>query len=214
VLLTGSTGNLGAELLWKLLRDDSVDKIYVFNRPVRGATSTERHRRRFEDKGFDLALLESPKLVHLSGDFGSERAGLAQRVYDEVSLTKILAFPVSWANDNLGAKLRQEITVIIHNAWALDFNKTLSSFESHIRGTRNLIQLARDAAISGGARFIFTSSVAAAQGWHPSQGQLYPEDELVPLENARGSGYGESKYVAENVCANLLYGSSAGYEHT
>ncbi|KAJ7888517.1 hypothetical protein B0H13DRAFT_2341919 [Mycena leptocephala] len=29
-------------------------------------------------------------------------------------------------------KLRDTITVIIHNAWTLDFNKTLSSFEVHV----------------------------------------------------------------------------------
>ena len=80
----------------------------------------------------------------------------------------------------------------------LDFNLTLASFEGHVRGMRNLIQLARDNTHASTLRFVFTSSVGVAQAWSPSNG-LYPENELVGPDASRGSGYGEAKYVCEAV---------------
>jgi nucleoside-diphosphate-sugar epimerase len=80
----------------------------------------------------------------------------------------------------------------------LDFNKTLSSFGAHVKGTRNLIDLARQSPLKSGVRFLFTSSVASAQGWDSTSGP-FPEDLQLEANVALGSGYGESKYVSERV---------------
>lgn len=94
--------------------------------------------------------------------------------------------------------------MIIHNAWRLDFNLTLASFESNVRGTRNLIDLARSGANNLILKFLFTSSIASAQSWDQSRGP-YPEQLVSDAKYAVGGGYGEGKYVAERV-RNNVYG--------
>jgi nucleoside-diphosphate-sugar epimerase len=100
-------------------------------------------------------------------------------------------------------QLRDTLTVIIHNAWTLDFNKALSSFELHVKGTRNLIDLARQSPNSSGVRFLFTSSIASAQSWVQTLGPL-PKELQYDASVALGNGYGESKYVSERVCIAIF----------
>lgn len=90
------------------------------------------------------------------------------------------------------------MTVIIHNAWRLDFNLSLSSFEPHVRATRNLVDMALASSHPETLRFLFTSSIGSAHSWDRSQG-LYPEEVLLDSSFAVGAGYGESKYVSERV---------------
>jgi nucleoside-diphosphate-sugar epimerase len=177
VLLTGSTGNLGAEILLRLLENDNVQTVYALNRKSSGATSQQRHEERFKDRGFDTSLLSSSKLVFLEGESSQDHLGLEHEIYDTV---------------------KASVTTIIHNAWRLDFNLSLASFEPHVRGTRNLIDLARAGKYGANVRFIFTSSVASAQSWDARLGK-YPEEHLEDVKYARGGGYGESKYAAERV---------------
>lgn len=87
------------------------------------------------------------------------------------------------------------MTLIIHTAWTLNFNTFLAAFEPHILGTRRLVDFALSSPRR--PRFLFTSSVAAAQLWDPRHGPC-PEDTLNDLSVAMG-GYGQSKYVAEQV---------------
>ena len=89
----------------------------------------------------------------------------------------------------------ETVDVIIHNAWRLDFNLSLASFESNIRGTLNLAEFARS---KPSAKFIFTSSMASALSWDQSLG-LYPEEVVMDSKYAVGQGYGEGKYVSERV---------------
>lgn len=86
------------------------------------------------------------------------------------------------------------VTAVVHLAWALDFNFPLTAFEAHVRGTHHLLALAR----ASGAKFVFASSVGAAQAWERSAG-LYPEEVVLDARYAVGNGYGEGKYVAERV---------------
>lgn len=84
VLLTGSTGSLGSHVLEGLLRDANVAKVYTLNRPS-SIPSAARHMNRFQDKGLDVELLASPKLVHLASDYSTDNLGLSSQQYDEVS---------------------------------------------------------------------------------------------------------------------------------
>ncbi|KAJ7693172.1 hypothetical protein B0H17DRAFT_1168921 [Mycena rosella] len=121
----------------------------------------------------------TPKLVYLEGDTSKPDLGL----------------PVdAWTT------LRNTITVIIHNAWTLDFNKSLSTFEPHVKGARNLIDLARQSPNASAIRFLFTSSVASAQGWDSKLGP-FPEELQLDANVAVGSGYGASKYISERILA-------------
>ena len=86
VLLTGSTGNLGAQILASLLEAENVERVYALNRPSSGSKSLfERHRERFEDKALDVSLLASEKLVFVAGDAASPNLGMTADTYNEVS---------------------------------------------------------------------------------------------------------------------------------
>ncbi|KAF7968546.1 hypothetical protein HWV62_30169 [Athelia sp. TMB] len=180
VLLTGSTGGLGSFLLEALLSDEQIRTVYAYNRPSSGAQPiAQRQMSAFADKGFDVRLLESPKLVYVEGDAASSNIGLAKDLYDQI---------------------HSSISIVIHNAWRVDFNLSLASFESNVQGTRNLIDFASTAKHASTLRFLFTSSIGSAQGWDNARG-AYPEEVQFDASTAIGSGYGESKYVAERTCS-------------
>lgn len=69
-----------------------------------------RQRAAFEDRGLDTAHLDSAKLIYIEGDMTRPNLSLDDQTY---------------------AGIRDSITVIIHNAWRLDFNLALSSFEGN-----------------------------------------------------------------------------------
>jgi hypothetical protein len=50
VLLTGSTGGLGSQLLASLISDERVKTVYALNRPSGKKTSLVRHEDTFEDR--------------------------------------------------------------------------------------------------------------------------------------------------------------------
>ncbi|KAF8655498.1 hypothetical protein AX16_003028 [Volvariella volvacea WC 439] len=176
VLLTGSTGNLGSHLLAQLVQDEHVAKVYALNR--RGSTKpVARHEKRFQDHGLDLRLLNNEKVVYLEGDASQDYLGLGSVLYEE---------------------LRNSVNVIVHNAWRLDFNLGLSSYQSNIRGTRNLIDLGLTSTHNSSLRFIFTSSISSAQSWDKYRGP-FPEESLDDAGVAVGLGYGASKYVSERL---------------
>ena len=86
VLITGMTGNLGAQLVDVFLRDGRVKKVYALNQPSGGGKKDirTRHLERFVDKGFDVALLSDERLVLLEGDASGDGLGLSSEVYEEV----------------------------------------------------------------------------------------------------------------------------------
>ncbi|KAG6867617.1 hypothetical protein C0993_000498 [Termitomyces sp. T159_Od127] len=180
VLLTGSTGNLGSEILVELLLDPSVERVYALNRAARGsATILERHTERFVDKALDVELLRSDRLVFVEGDTAMLHLGLSDELYN---------------------KIRNSVTVIIHNAWRLDFNLSLTSFEPNVQGVRRLVDLVRSGPHPDLVRLLFTSSVASAQAWR-QPGIPFPEQVMLDAAVAVGNGYGEGKYVAERILA-------------
>lgn len=182
VLLTGSTGTLGSYILADLLGRPEVSTVYVLNRfsAAPGTYSSMRQLNAFEERGLDTQLLTSSrKILYLEGDISQDRLGLTPPTY---------------------ARLKHSVTMIIHNAWRVDFNLALSSFEPNIRGTRMLLDLALASPHAASLRFIFVSSIASAFGCDSSQGPV-PEELLGDPSMAIGSGYGESKHVAEQIIA-------------
>lgn len=184
VILTGSTGGLGSYLLASLLQREDVSVVYAFNHSLRGAASIqERQKNVFDDCGLDVTILQSEKLVYVETDTSSDDLDLEKELYQ---------------------KIRTSVTVIIHNAWPLNFNLALSSFEPQVRGTRNLINLALSSPWHPRPRFLFTSSVSTAQSWDKSKGP-FPEEVQYEAGVAEGPGYGASKYVCERVNHTLEY---------
>ncbi|KAF9223042.1 putative aminoadipate reductase [Gyrodon lividus] len=180
VLLTGSTGGLGSFLLSQLLEDPMVERVYALNRPSSSTSIEERQRSAFLDRGLSVDLLCSTKLVYLEADASRDKCGLSPALYDEI---------------------RDSVTTIIHNAWRLDFNLSLASFEPNVKATRNLVDLGIDSVHRNHLRFVFTSSIGSAQSWDREKG-LFPEEIQLDPSPAVGTGYGESKYVCERIIVN------------
>jgi len=92
VVLTGSTGGLGSYLLASLLQREDVSVIYAFNRPSKGSALPIQRRQssRFEDRGLDVALLQSEKLVYVENDTSHDYLGLDVELYQKVYLVPSL----------------------------------------------------------------------------------------------------------------------------
>ncbi|KAG1846284.1 putative aminoadipate reductase [Suillus subluteus] len=107
----------------------------------------------FNDRGLGFTLLRSDKLVYVETDTSDDHLGLDKELYQ---------------------KIRMSVTVIIHNAWRLDFNLVLSSFDSHVQGMRNLIDLALSSPRHPKPCFMLAYSILSAQSWGRAKGP-FPE---------------------------------------
>ncbi|KAG8768784.1 hypothetical protein FRC12_005382 [Ceratobasidium sp. 428] len=170
VVLTGGTGGLGCYLLATLLADDNVNKVWVLNRRSQGGTLGAKAR---QCAAFEDKLLDIELLEH------PKLSILEARICR------------TW--------IQATATTIIHNAWQVNFNLTLQSFEPSIKGTQNLLELAfNPTAPTGLPRFVFTSSVSAA-GFRESNNKKL-EEKYISLEHgANNIGYSRSKLVAERL---------------
>ncbi|KAK0463067.1 putative aminoadipate reductase [Desarmillaria tabescens] len=177
ILLTGSTGSLGTHVLARLISSSSVKAIYCLNRPSSQTTLKQRQQSMFKTRGLDITLLDSPKVFLIEGNMTEERFGL---------------------EDHLFRSMLISVNVIIHAAWRVDFNLKLSSFEPNIEATQNLINFALDSKRSTATRFVFVSSITSVQSWTGNAG-VVPESTIDNWKVAVGRGYGEGKYVAEQL---------------
>ena len=86
VLVTGTTGSLGAHMLVRLLQCTDVNIVYAFLRKHDGVTSSmDRQKAALRSRGLDDIVLQSDKLVILEGDLATECLGLRSDLYNEVS---------------------------------------------------------------------------------------------------------------------------------
>ncbi|KAH9903318.1 acetyl-CoA synthetase-like protein [Cubamyces lactineus] len=177
VLITGTTGGFGCDALEHLLRDETVERVYAFNR--KGTNAPERQRVQFRARGLDEALLDTPKFRMVEAVLHEPGFGIEPRLLDEI---------------------RRSVTHIMHNAWKVDFNLSLHSFEVDLQGTRNLIDLAISSPFRQAPTVVFVSSIGVFSNYKG----VTPAPE-VPLDDptsAFGSGYPEAKWVAEHVLQN------------
>lgn len=176
VILTGSTGSLGGYLLHQFLKDPKVGKVYCFNR---SDNAQSRQRAGFVSKGLDPSLLDDPTRVEfLTVSFGAAQFGLPDATYN---------------------KLLGSVSLVVHNAWKVNFNHPLESFEDpHLRGVLEFLWFSHRSAAR--AHFTFVSSVSTIGGWDSAtMGSTVPE---APIDSdaVMEQGYGESKYVGEQLC--------------
>lgn len=181
VLLTGATGAVGSHLLYNLVINSAVGQVYC---PVRAPDSPTAHSR------IHSALQHARLLPHLD---------------PTLHLPKIVALHSDFAAPNLGlpaslvAQLSSTITHIIHNAWSVNFNHSLRSFEPHsLHSTHFLLTLAASSLRSPRPTVTFVSSIAAALCAEPAH--AIPET-LHPWSAVAGMGYAQSKWVAEHMIA-------------
>ncbi|RSL62896.1 hypothetical protein CEP54_005510 [Fusarium duplospermum] len=178
VVLTGATGFLGAHILHLLRADARVDKVYCLLRAECPQSAHERVSMALVNRGMP---------------------GLENFEESDTYEDKIVCLPCDLSNGDLGLSEEQrqnimdETAIIIHSAWAVNFNLQLKSFEDQISATQNLLKLAAVAQ----ARLILVSSVAAV-----SNSPSIPIPEKISQDPSEASpmGYSRSKWVAEQVC--------------
>lgn len=172
VILTGSTGSLGTQLLLQLLSDPNVARISCLDR-------TANAKERIETS---LSTWPTPPSID------SSRVSFHQANYAVPDLD----LPPAVLSD-----LRETASVIIHNAWKVDFNHSLDTFEEvHIRGVQNLVGLS--AGSPEHPRIVFVSSISSVGDWHAVDPQVGAVPESLPptLAVAQTTEYSESKAVA------------------
>jgi hypothetical protein len=92
VLLTGTTGNLGSDILATLLHDSTVRKVYALNRLSPKALTKDRVKEQFDEKGLASNLLDSQKVTFIDGKLTDSKLGLTKAQYDEVGLSGFSLF--------------------------------------------------------------------------------------------------------------------------
>ncbi|GJC89467.1 non-canonical non-ribosomal peptide synthetase FUB8 [Colletotrichum liriopes] len=143
VILSGSTGRLGAYLLDFLVMNPAVHKVICLNRARAGRTR-QLHLNAARGLKTDLAKAE-----FLQADFTDPYLGLDAEKY---------------------ARLLADADRVIHTQWPVNFNLTLESFEPHIRGVRHLIDFCVQA--SRDVHLVLISTVLAATNWDGSEAAL------------------------------------------
>ncbi|KAH6838682.1 hypothetical protein B0I37DRAFT_387507 [Chaetomium sp. MPI-CAGE-AT-0009] len=184
VLLVGSTGALGTHLLHELLQNPSITRIYCLNR---SADAAARQTQAFSDRGLALDnanLASHPKIRFLTGQTHLPLFGLDSTTH---------------------ADLQADVSTILLNAWPVNFNSTLATFEDNIAGVKRCVDFAAGAPHRPHIGFV--SSVASVLNF-PAVRAREGEDtltvpEVFELDNSLPArqGYGESKHVASSILA-------------
>lgn len=173
VILTGSTGSLGTHVLKALLDDPKICNIYCLNR---AADARKRQQKALGTYGVGDAL--SSKAHFFQAHFGDPYFGLPKADF---------------------AMLVNKVDIILHNAWKVDFNHKLESFEDvHIRGVRNFVDFCNCSRRN--PHLAFVSSVSAVQNWNACYKDVpVPECVVDNFSVALQMGYGQSKHVSERL---------------
>ncbi|KAI5927850.1 hypothetical protein F4810DRAFT_706586 [Camillea tinctor] len=177
VVVTGSTGSLGAHVIASLAANPEVTRIYCL---VRAKDQNDAIKRVYESlqsrKVYDsLSFGLQHKIIPLVSDFSQSQLGLSREAYREVT-----------------SGLRS----VIHCAWAVNFNMNISSFEKDcIASVKHLIDLCLAADGPEPASFDYCSSVSCVV-----RGPTPVPEQLPELEWAQDMGYAQSKAVAEHLC--------------
>lgn len=170
IVLTGSTGMLGSYLLDFMGHNSRVSKIICLNRAADGGRAQQV--KALADRGLDVGILDT-KAEFYQADLSKPDLGLSAEVYQ---------------------RLLAETDRIIHNAWPVNFNIPIESFEPFLAGVRYIGDLAATASKRVAVTFI--SSIAMADRWHAlDRGSTkVPEARLEDMSLPSG-GYGRSKMV-------------------
>jgi thioester reductase-like protein len=189
VMLTGSTGSLGSYLLHSLIENPRITKVICLNR---SADAQKRQTVGNKRKGlltpWDSLDAQATPVEFLTADLSKPDLGLGEETYNQLLCS---------------------VDAIIHNAWKVDFNHTIESFEKgHIAGTRHLIDLSRKCTYR--APILFISSISTALNWIlKNPGKSVPESIIDDFDSPEFLGYGESKYVSERLIE--AHSSSSGF---
>jgi thioester reductase-like protein len=184
VLLTGSTGSLGTQMFVKFASDPTVSRISCLDRSANARERVMQSLAIWPQK----PVLDSSRIDFHQADYGKADFGLSAETF---------------------ADLHDTVSVIVHNAWEVNFNHSVSSFEAvHIRGVRNFITFSGTSRLN--PRIVFVSSISSVGNWHavvPDESQAEQDKDLIPEmiaptpAVAQSMGYAESKAISEQILA-------------
>lgn len=175
VVLTGTTGSLGIHLLEALLSNATIRHVYCLNRR---ANAAELHEAKTIGWKSQLPA-QSNRVTFLQAGLDQPNLGLEEKEYEALCSTA---------------------TIIIHNAWTVNFMLPLKAYRSQLDGLVNLFRLA--ASRSDPPKLQYISSISSVmQLMRVSSASSIPE-EVVHNFNAAAHdvGYAKSKLVAELLC--------------
>lgn len=175
IVLLGSTGYLGPQILTALLANPDIKSIYCLDR---SANARARNEKAIRNAGAYTDTLFA-RVHFLRADLQRPQFGLSE-------------------DDH--RKIAQRTDTIIYNSWKPDFSIPLSSFEKpFFTGLRTAIDWSRTTPKR--PRIVFVSSLAAVGNWSRvyTTEPMIPETPIGDPNVALHMGYGESKCVAERI---------------
>ncbi|KIK50782.1 hypothetical protein GYMLUDRAFT_51012 [Collybiopsis luxurians FD-317 M1] len=181
VVLTGATGSLGAHILHQLTKSPSVRKVVCLSRAKSHAESRERVKESLKMRR--LPLPDDNTFDSYAANPNAPLLGLTEEEY---------------------ASIGAEVTDVIHNAWPVNFALSIDSFDEHVGGALNLMNLCLQSPYADPAVFYFSSSISCRQG---SPDATCAEDYPPSPSTAAGTGYAQSKWVVEKLCQRAAEGT-------
>ena len=190
ILLTGASGSLGTALIEKLSSSPGVNKTYAL---LRGLDS-------------EKALRESLNRHRLGTDIPLGTGKIEVLNYN-------MTDPLLGLDIDTYYMLAKNVTIIVHNAWRVDLNQAVESFERDcLRGSSlgtffslkltsflGTMSLLRFCHAGRPKLFTYTSSISASLGTAADQKVL--ESPIgSDLNVALKSGYAQSKYISNAFC--------------
>lgn len=175
IILTGSTGTIGSHLLTNILTNPAVAHVHCFTR-IHPTPPSGRQRSIHETNGLP-AHFPPERVTFLETDLSQPYFGLSRPIYN---------------------KLLTTVTHILHNAWEVNFNLSVQSFQyPHIHGVRQVIDFSSQSKY--GAFIFFISTISTAMNYPASHTGPMPESIINEFSLPQAMGYAESKYVAERM---------------
>jgi thioester reductase-like protein len=185
LLLTGGTGSLGSHLLAHLASLPGVAEIICLNR-LHSVEPRALQEQAMASKGIDISKIAWEKITVLQTNTSAPVLGLQDSEY-RIFMGKV--------------------THILHNAWPMDFNRSISSFKKQFKTLQNLCNLALDAnSIRPNIkpRILFTSSISVVGQYNLIHGgSEVPEVRVEDAACSNEFGYGQAKLVCERILENI-----------
>lgn len=178
ILLTGATGFLGREILFRLLMLQK-DKRFILI--IRGSKEEAQSRiRKLLQESFDNYQDFLSRIEIISGDITLSNFGLGYQSFCDLST---------------------RIESIIHSAASTDLNQEeLAAYQNNVLGTSNVLELAKLAAGKIGKKFSFHHiSTAFVAG--DTKGIVRAE--TLNLNSSFRNSYEKSKAISESLVRNL-----------
>lgn len=179
VLLTGVTGFLGSHILYELLINPAVSKIYCLIREKYNVTVEDRFNKIANTyfKGYNINDIIKQKVVLLNGNF--------EKVYLGLGLEKYY-------------KLSKIITTVVHSgANVRHYGKYDVFYRANVQATKNIIQFCED----GNCKLAHISTVSVGGYTKTNENNLLTENLLNINQTFNNHVYMVTKYEAE--CAIL-----------